>query len=99
MTIKEEMITVTRSLKKSLGRLKKLEERPQHIMQEGINVEIVRGEVHVSCPRGTVIEALCWYNDVTHMTERFEVGTEEHAWIIQTKQDIEARLDALEKQL
>lgn len=65
----------------------------------GIDVEIRKGVVIVTCPTGTTVRTECWYNDVTKMSEVWEVGTEDMADYIRLRDDLQSRIDSLEKRL
>lgn len=71
----------------------------QMAAKRDINVYVKGGEVYIDAPPGTYINCECWYDSLTKMSERIQMGTDESAAFIREYQELQARLDRLEKKL
>jgi len=67
--------------------------------KKDIQVKVVKNEVYIDAPRHTIIHCRCWYDPCTVMTEDIMMGSDEAASVIRDLQDLQERIEALEKRL
>ena len=84
-------------LDRILPQVNSLESR--EINKGDIHVQIKKGEVYIDAPRRTMLHCACWYDDITKMSEDIMMGSDEAASVIRDLQDLQERIEALEKRI